>query len=146
MHYITIQVLVLRIDIYSYVCQRHRALATYCASKLISRLKRSYALTTLATRIMHWSLMHWLRGADFCRVTLITYPQTHITHTRQAANTIAQWENKKIYIMEIPQSPTECSLLNSISGATDYCTLYTVQYTLVYTVFVDHWIEYILKP
>ena len=39
------------IGIYSYVCQRHKALATYCAS--ISRLERSYALTTLATRMMH---------------------------------------------------------------------------------------------
>ena len=57
---------------------------------------------------------------------LITYPQATLhTHTRQAE--AAQYNctmgNKKIYIMEIPQSQTECSLYNSISGATDYCTL-----------------------
>ena len=41
--------------------------------------------------------------------------------------------NKKIYTMEIPQSQTECSLYNSISGATDYCTvctLYSVHFNL----------------
>ena len=28
--------------------------------------------------------------------------------------------------MEIPQSQTKCSLYNSLSGATDYCTEYTL--------------------
>ena len=67
-----------------------------------------------------------LRGADFCHVTLITYPQATLTRVkpkppmRQYNCTMG---NKKIYIIGIPQSQTECSLYNSISGATDYCTL-----------------------
>ena len=58
-------------------------------------------------------------------------PKSHTTQlhassrSRQCGNIIAQLEIKKIYIMEIPQSQTECSLSisgDSISGATDYCT------------------------
>ena len=36
------------------------------------------------------------------------YTLTRSCANRQAANTIAQWENEKIYIMEISQSQTEC--------------------------------------
>ena len=87
--------------------------ATYCE---FSSLTRSYALThARETRHSHDTFDALIAGRRFLprhinqNNQLITYP-THTTHTRQAANTIAQWEIKKIYIMEIPQSQTKCSL------------------------------------
>ena len=68
----------------------------------------------------------------------------HTTHShassrsRQCGNTNAKWEIK------ILQSQTECSLFNSISGATDYCTVYTLVYTILLC-YIEHWVEYILK-
>ena len=54
------------------------------------------------------------------------YPQATLTRVKPKSP-MRQYNctmgNKRIYIMEIPQSQTECSLYNSISGATDYCTL-----------------------
>ena len=94
----------------------------YCAS--ISRLKRTYD-----TRHSHDALIidALIAGRRFLPRHIHHIP-THPHYTlTQAANTIAQWE---IYIMEIPQSQTKCSLYNSISGATDYCTVHGVLYTV----------------
>ena len=91
---------------------------TYCE---FSRLTRSYALThSRENRHSHDALMHWLRGADFCRVTLNRYhiPYPHNTLTRSKPQIQCTMGNKTIY-----QSQTKRSLYNSISGATDYCAL-----------------------
>ena len=54
MHYITIQVLVLVYKVYSYVCQSHRAIATYCLLRKYFQAQTSQTQlrTTLATRMM----------------------------------------------------------------------------------------------
>ena len=106
------------------MCQRRRAV------RRIENFPGSHAVThlrmpeKLATRMMHWCIDCWAQiFAAYNQLITFTYP-THTTHSHAPSRKYnCTMGNKTIYIMEIPQSQTKCSLYNSISGATDYCAL-----------------------
>ena len=57
-------------------------------------------------------------GADFCRVTLITNPHTHTTHSHAPSRKCTMGKYK-IYIMEIPQWLLVC--VPEAQGTATYC-------------------------